>query len=107
MGMFRNALADRAALEAQALEQNRILSVGAAGIAYIRGHVDTGERAAGNPIWVFELEVTPADGEPYLVRHREIVSSAAMGAYRDGSSLPCRIDRADPHRVAFGEQPFM
>jgi hypothetical protein len=75
-------------------------------MAYIRGHVDTGERAAGNPIWVFELEVTSANGEPYLVRHREIVS-AAIGAYRDGSSLPRRIDRADPQRVAFGEKRFM
>ena len=107
MGRFGNALADRAALEAQAFEQNRILSVGAAGTAYIRGHVDTGERAAGNPIWVFELDVTPLDGEPYRVRHREIVSSAAMGAYREGSSLPCRIDRSDPHRIAFGDKPFM
>jgi hypothetical protein len=30
-----------------------------------------------------------------------------MGAYRDGRALPCRIDRADPQRVAFGEKPFM
>jgi hypothetical protein len=107
MGTFSDALADRAALESQALEQNRILSIGAAGTAHIRGHVDTGERAAGNPIWVFEVDVTPADGEPYLVRHREIVSSAALGVYRDGSSIPCRIDRADPRKIAFGEQPFM
>jgi hypothetical protein len=107
MGPFGDALADRPALESQALEQNRILSVGAAGRAHIRGHVDTGERVAGNPTWVFEVEVTPADGEPYLVRHREIVSSAAMGAYRDGSSIPCRIDRADPGKIAFGEKPFM
>lgn len=107
MGRFRNALADREALETQALEQNRILSVGAAGSAYIRGHVDTGERAAGNPIWVLEVDVTPADGEPYLVRHREIVSAAAIGAYREGSSIPCRIDRTDPRRIAFGDRPFM
>ena len=107
MGPFGEALVDRQALESQALEQNRILSVGAAATAYIRGHADTGERAAGNPIWVLEVDVTPADGEPYRVRHREIVSAAAMGAYYAGSSIPCRIDRADPGRIAFGDRPFM
>jgi hypothetical protein len=108
MGSFRSALADRVVLEAQALEQNRILSVGVPGSAYIRGHVDTGEQAAGNPIWTFELDVTPASGgAPYAVRHREIVSSAAISAYRDGSSIACRIDPADPRKIAFGEKPFM
>ena len=107
MGPFGDALADRQALEAQALEQNRILSAGAPATAFIRGHADTGERAAGNPIWILEVDVSPADGEPYRVRHREIVSAAAIGAYRDRSSIPCRIDRADPGRIAFGDRPSM
>jgi len=34
----------RGALEAQAHEQNRILSIGSPGSAMIKGHVDTGER---------------------------------------------------------------
>jgi hypothetical protein len=101
------ALGDRGALESQAHEQNRILSVGASGIALIRSHVDTGEQAAGNPIWVFNLEVTPEGGPPYGVQHREIVSSVAMGSYGDGSSMACRIDPVDPQKIAFGEKPFM
>jgi hypothetical protein len=101
------ALGDRGALESQAHEQNRILSVGSAGTALIRSHVDTGEQAAGNPIWIFDLEVTPEGGAPYGVQHREIVSSVAMGSYGDGISMACRIDPADPQKVAFGEKPFM
>ena len=101
------AIADRGALETQAHEQNRILTVGQAGSALIRGHVDTGEQAAGNPIWTFDLEVTPEGGAPYAVQHREIVSSVAMGSYGDGTSMACRIDPADPQKVAFGEKPFM
>ncbi len=100
-------LEQRGALEAQAHEQNRILSVGSAGTALIKGHVDAGEQVAGNPVWIFELEVTPEGGAPYAVQHREIVSSAAMGSYGDGTSMPCRIDPADLQRVAFGEKPFM
>jgi hypothetical protein len=94
-------------LGAQAHEQNRILTVGSPGQALIKGHVDTGENVAGNPIWIFDIEVTPEGGEPYAVQKREIVSSAAMGSYADGTSLACRIDPADPQKIAFGEKPFM
>jgi hypothetical protein len=101
------AVADRDSLQGQAQEQNRILSVGQAGQALIKGHVDTGENVAGNPVWIFDLEVTPEGGSAYAVEHREIVSSMAMGSYGDGTSLACRIDPADPEKIAFGEKPFM
>ena len=94
-------------LGAQAHEQNRILTVGSPGQALIKGHVDTGENVAGNPVWIFDLEVTPEGGAPYAVQKREIVSSMAMGSYGDGTSLACRIDPADPQKIAFGEKPFM
>jgi hypothetical protein len=101
------AIASRGALESQAHEQNRILSVGGPGTALIRGHVDGGESVAGNPVWIFDLEITPEGGAAYGVQHREIVSSVAMGSYGDGTSLACRIDPADPQKIAFGEKPFM
>jgi hypothetical protein len=98
---------DRGSLQGQAHEFNRILTVGSAGQAMIRGHVDAGEQVAGNPVWIFDLEVTPQGGAAYTVQHREIVSTMAMGSYPDGSSMACRIDPADPQKVAFGEKPFM
>ena len=55
----------------------------------------------------FDLEVTPEGAAPYAVEHREIVSTMAVGSYPDGSSMACRIDPADPRKVAFGERPFM
>ena len=101
------AVAARDSLQGQAQEQNRILTVGSPGNALIKGHVDTGENVAGNPVWIFDLEVTPEGGAPYGVQKQEIVSSAAMGAYGDGTSMACRIDPADPQKIAFGEKPFM
>jgi hypothetical protein len=101
------AVADRDSLQGQAHEQNRILSVGQAGQALIKSHVDTGQNVAGNPVWIFDLEVTPEGGSAYTVKHREIVSSMAMGSYGDGTSLACRIDPADSQKIAFGEKPFM
>lgn len=33
--------------------------------------------------------------------------SVAMSGYADGTTMPCRIDPADPNVFAFGEKPFM
>ena len=107
MGNMGQAVADRDSLQGQAHEFNRILTVGGAGDALIKSHVDTGEKVAGNPVWVFDLEVSPEGGQPYAVQHREIVSTMAMGSYPDGTSMACRIDPADPQKIAFGEKPFM
>ncbi|HEX8742278.1 MAG TPA: hypothetical protein VF712_04010 [Thermoleophilaceae bacterium] len=101
------AVAARDSLQGQAQEQNRILTIGSPGQALIKGHVDSGENVAGNPVWIFDLEVTPEGGAPYAVQKREIVSSMAMGSYADGTSMACRIDPADPQKIAFGEKPFM
>lgn len=106
-GGVSGAVGARNELQEQAQEQNRILTVGLPGQALIKGHAETGENVAGNPVWIFDLEVTPEGGAPYGVQKREIVSSAAMGSYPDGASLACRIDPADPQKIAFGERPFM
>jgi hypothetical protein len=101
------AVADRDSLQDQAQQFNRILTVGRPGSALIRGHTDAGEQVAGNPVWIFDLEITPGGGAPYAVQHREIVSTMAMGSYPDGTSMACRIDPGDPQKIAFGEKPFM
>ena len=107
MGDVGAMQAQQNSLQTQAHEFNRILTVGQPGMALIRGHVDAGEQVAGNPVWIFDLEVTPEGGAPYSVQHREIVSTMAMGSYPDGTSMACRIDPADPQKIAFGEKPFM
>jgi hypothetical protein len=107
LGNLGQQATDRDSLHAQGHEFNRILTVGQPATALIRGHVDSGENVAGNPVWIFDLEVTPEGAAPYTVQHREIVSTMAMGSYGDGTSMPCRIDPADPQKIAFGDKPFM
>jgi hypothetical protein len=97
----------RGSIDDQARKLNRILGVGAAGQAQVRGHLDTGEQVEGNPVWIFELEITPRCGRPYTVQHREIVSSAVIGGFPDGVTIACRIDPEDPRQIAFGDKPFM
>lgn len=100
-------LGARGALEEQAHEQNRVLSIGSPGSATIRSHVDTGEQVAGNPVWMLDLEISPEGGAAYTVQKREIISSVAMSGYADGTTMPCRIDPADTNTIAFGDKPFM
>lgn len=97
----------RNSIHEQAQQLNRILSIGTVGQALIKGHLDTGDQVEGNPVWVFELEITPEDGRPYPVEHREIVSSAVTGGFPDGVTLACRIDPVNPKQIAFGDKPFM
>src|SRR3954464_11794253 len=66
---MNQAVADRDSLQGQAQEFNRILSVGRPPSALIRSPADAGEQVAGNPVWVFDLEVTPEGGAPYGVQH--------------------------------------
>ena len=99
--------ADRAAIEAQGHEQNRILSVGSPATLTIVSKVDTGEKAGGNPIYVLELKVEPDGGTAYTVKKKEIIASTVLASYADGTSMPGRVDPADKKLVAFGDKPFM
>ncbi|TAL44455.1 MAG: hypothetical protein EPN91_04385 [Salinibacterium sp.] len=99
--------ADRAAIEAQAHEQNRILGVGSPATLTLMSKVDTGETAGGNPIYVLELKVEPEGGTAYTVKKKEIIPSTTLASYSDGMTSVGRIDPADKNLVAFGDKPFM
>jgi hypothetical protein len=98
--------ADRAAIEAQSHEQNRILTVGSAATLTIVSKVDTGEKAGGNPIYLLELKVEPKDGKAYTVKKKEIIPSVSLSGYADGTSMAGRVDPADKNAVAFGDKPY-
>lgn len=99
--------AERDAITAQAHEQNRILSIGSAASVTIDSKVDTGEKLAGNPVYLLNLTVTPEGGAPYQVQLKHIVSSVALGSYADGTTMAARVDPADKNNVAFGDKPYM
>ena len=99
-------MAEREAIEAQATEQNRILTVGSPATLTIVSKVDTGEKAGGNPVYQLELSVVPDGGEAYTVSKREIIGSTALSGYADGTTMAGRVDPADKNLVAFGDKPF-
>ncbi|MCU1412838.1 MAG: hypothetical protein JWN80_178 [Microbacteriaceae bacterium] len=98
--------ADRDAIQAQAAEQNRILTVGGKAKLTIVSKVDTGEATAGNPVYLLTLTVDPEGGKEYTVQRKEIISSATLSSYADGTTMDGRVDPADKNAVAFGDKPF-
>ena len=68
--------ADRAALEAQADEQNRILTVGGKAKITIVSKTDPGKKVAGNDTYLLELKVEPEGGKAYTVKKEEIIPAA-------------------------------
>ena len=100
-------LADRSEIEAQAHEQNRILSVGSPATLTIVDKVDTGEKKGGTPVYLLTLKVEPEDGETYEVQKKEIIGAVNLSSYATGTSMPGRVDPADKNLVAFGDKPFM
>jgi hypothetical protein len=98
--------ADRAALEAQADEQNRILSIGDKAKVTIVSKTDTGKKVAGNDTYLLELKVEPEGGTAYTVKKEEIIPPQVISGYADGTTMDGRIDPADKNKVAFGDKPF-
>ena len=99
--------ADRADIEAQAHEQNRILGVGSPASITIDSKVDTGEKAGGNPKYILNLTVTPDGGKAYTVQLPQIIPPTTLSGYADGTTMVGRVDPADKNAVAFGDKPFM
>ncbi|CAN5580460.1 hypothetical protein BH09ACT4_BH09ACT4_10170 [soil metagenome] len=98
--------ADRAALEAQADEQNRILAVGGKAKLTIVKKTDLGKKVAGNDTYQLELKVEPEGGTAYTVKKEEIIPPQVISGYADGTTMDGRIDPADKNKVAFGDKPF-
>jgi hypothetical protein len=98
--------ADRGALEAQADEQNRILTVGGKAKLTIKSKTDLGKKVAGNDTYLLELEVVPEGGKKYTVKKEEIIPPQVISGYADGTTLDGRVDPADKNKVAFGDKPF-
>jgi len=93
--------ADHDVLNAYGQELNRIIAIGAPGTSVIRSAVDTGDRVAGNPWYLLEVEVTLPGKEPYLVQKREMVAPQFIAGYAEGSVHEIKVDPADPNKTAF------
>ena len=98
--------ADQSKIQAQADEQNRILTIGSPAQVTIVSKTDSGTKVAGNPVYQLELSVTPESGDAYTASISQILPTVTLASYADGTTLAARVDPADKNKIAFGEKPF-
>jgi hypothetical protein len=77
-----------------------LLANGRPGTAFIREASDTGIDVHGDSVVELTLDVTPQGGTPYEVRTATLVPSAARARALPGTTIPVRIDTAQPSSVA-------
>ena len=87
--------ADQKALQDQADEQNRILTVGGKAKITIVSKTDLGTKVAGNDTYQLELEVVPEGGTAYTVKKVEIIPPPGQPAWRPtGATLTSKTGEA-------------
>jgi hypothetical protein len=74
-------------------------STGTVGRAIVRSAMDTGVVVRGDPLFQLTLDVTPPGGATYLVSTASLVPPAARARLAPGTSVPVRIDPANPTSV--------
>jgi hypothetical protein len=75
---------------------------GVAGSATVTGLADTGTMINNAPVMDIDLQVTVPGREPYPVKHRQLVSFAALGNFQPGKTFPVHVDQQDPSKIVIG-----
>lgn len=81
-------------------DNERILDTGIGGLAKVLNIHESGWTVNENPVVDFDLEVIPAEGEPYTAQARALISRLHIPQIQPGAVLPVKIDPADRSKVA-------
>jgi hypothetical protein len=77
-------------------------ATGIAGQATVNSLADTGTLVNSAPVMELDLTVAVPGRPPYQVKHRQLVSFAAMGNFQPGKSFPVHVDQQDPSKLVIG-----
>jgi hypothetical protein len=75
---------------------------GLMGTATVTGLTETGTVMNNAPVVELDLEVTVGGGEPYPVKHRQLIAYSAMANFQPGKSFSVRVDQNDPTKLVIG-----
>ena len=79
-----------------------LYSGGIAGSATIDSLADTGMFVNEAPVLELSMTVTVPGRPPYPVKHRQLVSHAALSRFQPGSVLPVKVSAQDPNQLMIG-----
>ena len=75
---------------------------GLMGTATVTALTETGTVMNNAPVVELDLQVTVGGGEPYPVKHRQLIAYSAMANFQPGKSFSVRVDQNDPTKLIIG-----
>jgi hypothetical protein len=75
---------------------------GLMGTATVTALTETGTVMNNAPVVELDLQVTVGGGEPYPVKHRQLIAYSAMPNFQPGKSFSVRVDQNDPTKLVIG-----
>lgn len=75
---------------------------GLMGTATVTGLTETGTMVNNAPVVELDLSVTVGGGEPYPVKHRQLIAYSALPNFQPGKTFSVRVDQNDPTKLIIG-----
>ena len=96
------AAMNQSGLSANPMANMATMAGGLMGTATVTGLTETGTEMNGAPVMELDLSVTVGGGEPYPVKHRQLIAHSALANFQPGKSFSVRVDQNDPTKLIIG-----
>jgi hypothetical protein len=96
------AMQNASDLSANPLENMATMAGGLRGTATVTALTETGTEVNNAPVVELDLSVTVGGGEPYPVKHRQLIAHSALANFQPGKSFSVRVDQNDPTKLIIG-----
>jgi len=89
-------------LSANPMANMATMAGGLMGTATVTALTETGTEINNAPVMELDLQVTIGGGEPYAVKHRQLIGYSALPNFQPGKSFSVRVDQNDPTKLVIG-----
>lgn len=89
-------------LSADPMANMATMAGGLMGTATVTALTETGTMMNNAPVVELDLQVTVGGGEPYPVKHRQLIAHSALPSFQPGKSFSVRVDQNDPTKLIIG-----
>ena len=89
-------------LSADPMANMATMAGGLMGTATVTGLTETGTVMNNAPVVELDLQVTVGGGEPYQVKHRQLIAYSALPNFQPGKTFSVRVDQNDPTKLIIG-----
>ena len=96
------AAMNQSGMSANPMANMATMAGGLMGTATVTGLSETGTEINNAPVVELDLQVTVGGGEPYQVKHCQLIAHSALANFQPGKSFSVRVDQNDPTKLVIG-----